>query len=127
MRKIIGANLPLLVIIFTAAAATATTQAAYAQGQPPLPPQQQPSDIKIIDGDDIQNNILTDITLSELQNYRLHEDGRAEYIFESTNPGSNRTITVLTNHGYTSAQGYIYNSTGIYTPDGNQRLVIATE
>ena len=112
----------------------ATTTAAYGQQQQP------PNDVKIIESDVIRKNISDVFVLDtgspngpKLKNYTLYENGTGKFTFEvQVHPfvlgtrGDTTTMTILMDHPWGAAQGYIYNSTGIYTPDGSQRLIIAT-
>lgn len=66
---------------------------------------------------------------SKLADYRLYDNGTAEYTMKLT-PFPNaptKTITVIIEHSYTPANGYIFdNATGdIITPSG-KKLVIST-
>jgi hypothetical protein len=108
--------------------------AAYGQQQQP------PTDVEVIESDVIRKNISDAFFLDtgspngpKLKNYTLDEDGRGEFTFEvQVHPfvvgtrGDTTTMTILMNHPWGAEQGYIYNSTGVYTPDGSQRLIIAT-
>jgi hypothetical protein len=86
-----------------------------------------PNDTRIVDVDQIRSRISNVLTSGRLIDYKLYENGRAEYVFEIGAPNSNRTMTVNIDHPYGAAQGYIYNSSGIFAPDGSQRLIIPTE
>lgn len=88
-----------------------------------------PNDTRIIDSDTIENQIFRELQNSQLEDYRLWANGTAEYTFRIVGVGgvlTNRTIELTTNHFYTPDIGYIYNSTGIFTRDGSQQLIIET-
>ncbi|HEX6280653.1 MAG TPA: hypothetical protein VFZ67_00335 [Nitrososphaera sp.] len=72
---------------------------------------------------------------AKLTDYILYENGTGVFVFEVkvhpfvTGPASDSnmtTMTVIMDHRWGAAQGYIYNSTGVYTLDRSQRLIIAT-
>lgn len=100
-----------------------------------------PTDVEIIESDVIRKNISDAFFTNtgspngpKLKNYTLYDDGRGEFTFEvQVHPfvfgtrGETTTITVLMDHPWGPESGYIYNSTGVYTPDGSRKLVIATE
>jgi hypothetical protein len=103
-------------------------QATYGQQQQP-PFMTPPNDTRIIDSDTIENQIFRELQNSQLEDYRLWANGTAEYTFRIVGVGgvlTNRTIELTTNHFYTPDRGYIYNSTGIFTRDGSQQLIIET-
>ena len=82
----------------------------------------EPEDIRVISSDGIKNQITSELITGTLQNYTLYENGNATYTFRVS---PQKTIEIHTEHPYTPERGYIYNSTGLYTPQG-QRLVIST-
>jgi hypothetical protein len=84
-----------------------------------------PRDIQVVDSEDLKQSIFADLRNAELANYTLFENRTAVYEFIMDPPISNRTIEIHTTHGYTPQSGYIYNETGIFTPEG-ERLVITT-
>ena len=84
----------------------------------------QPEDIEVIDSEDLKQSITNDLRNAGLANYTLFENRTAVYEFIMA-PPSNRTIEIHTTHGYTPQSGYIFNETGIFTPEG-ERLVIST-
>lgn len=113
-------------------------QAAYGQQQLQ---QQRPTDVKVIESDVIRKNISDAFFFgsnsggAKLKDYTLYENGTGEFVFEVkvhpfvTGPASDKnttTMTVTMDHRWGAERGYIYNSTGVYTPDGSQRLIIAT-
>lgn len=69
---------------------------------------------------------------AKLTDYTLYENDTGVFIFKvrtspfNTGISNTTTMTVIMDHRWGAAQGYIYNSTGVYTPDGSQRLIIAT-
>jgi hypothetical protein len=85
----------------------------------------QPEDIEVVDSEDLKQSIFADLWNAELANYTLFENRTAVYEFIMDPPISNRTIEIHTTHGYTPQSGYIFNETGIFTPEG-ERLVITT-
>ncbi len=101
-------------IILLLVAATATV--SYGQGGPP-------EDVRIIEQDEIRTRIITG--MGDLTDYKLYPNGTGEFTFRVGTSGNN-TMTVIMDHSYRAELGYIYNSTGIYTRDGSQRLIIAT-
>jgi hypothetical protein len=84
-----------------------------------------PRDIKVVDSEDLKQSIINDLRTAGLANYTLFENRTAVYEFIMAPGTSNRTIEIQTTHGYTPQSGYIYNETGIFTPEG-ERLVIST-
>ncbi len=90
-----------------------------------------PTDTELVDSEKvIIEQIRNILSSSRLEDYRLYENGTAEYtIRQTTALGApvNNTITVITEHKYTPANGYIFdNTTGdIITPQG-EKLVIST-
>ena len=104
-------------------------QATYGQQQQPPPFMTPPKDTRIIDSDTIEDQIFRDLQNSQLEDYRLWANGTAEYTFRIVGIGgvlTNRTIDLTTSHFYTPDRGYIYNSTGIFTGNGSQQLIIET-
>jgi hypothetical protein len=88
-----------------------------------------PPDTRIIDSQTIEDQVLRDFQNSQLEDYSLWANGTAEYTFRVVGPGgvlTNRTIELTTNHFYTPDRGYIYNSTGVFTRDGSQQLIVET-
>src|ERR687891_486740 len=84
-----------------------------------------PRDIQVVDSEDLKQSIFADLRNAELANYTLFENRTAVYEFIMDPLISNRTIEIHTTQGYTPQSGYIYNETGIFTPEG-ERLVITT-
>lgn len=108
-----------LMIIAVSASSSASAQQAAAP----------PPDTRIIDSQTIEGQVLRDFQNSQLEDYRLWANGTAEYTFRIVGPGgvlTNRTIELTTNHFYTPDRGYIYNSTGVFTRNGSQQLIIET-
>ena len=105
-------------------------QTTYGQQQQQQPPfMTPPNDTRIIDSDTIEDQFLRDFQNSQLEDYRLWANGTAEYTFRIVGIGgvlTNRTIELTTSHFYTPDRGYIYNSTGIFTRNGSQQLIIET-
>ena len=89
-----------------------------------------PKDTRVIDSDTIVDQVERDLSNSRLEYYKLSSDGMASYTFRVLELGSgtatNRTMDVNTTHVYTTDRGYIYNSSGIFTPGGRQQVVIQT-
>jgi hypothetical protein len=84
-----------------------------------------PSDIRIIEPDVIIDQIFDDLQRSRLEDVRINENGTAiftfrvmEDIFKTAT--TNRTIDVHTEHNFTPENGYLINSTGVYTADGTK-------
>lgn len=84
-----------------------------------------PNDTRVLEQSEIKNRVSIGLIRGELTDYKLYADGRGEFIFQIGT--SNRTMNVTINQPWGAAEGYIYNSTGVYTPDGSQRLIIATD
>ena len=109
--------LSLMIIAVSASSSASAQQAA------------PPPDTRIIDSQTIEGQVLRDFQNSQLEDYRLWANGTAEYTFRIVGPGgvlTNRTIELTTNHFYTPDRGYIYNSTGVFTRNGSQQLIIET-
>jgi len=89
-----------------------------------------PNDTKLIDSKQIIQQLQTALFNSRLENYKLFANGTAEYTIQLLNlqgaPLRNQTMEIRTNHQYGADMGYIYNSTGVYTQKGDQKLVITT-
>jgi hypothetical protein len=83
-----------------------------------------PNDTRVLEQSEIKNRVSIGLIRGELTDYKLYADGRGEFIFQIGT--SNRTMNITINQPWGAAEGYIYNSTGVYTPDGSQRLIIAT-
>lgn len=112
----------LLLLSLMIIAVSASSSASAQQAAPP-------PDTRIIDSQTIEDQVLRDFQNSQLEDYRLWANGTAEYTFRIVGPGgvlTNRTIELTTNHFYTPDRGYIYNSTGVFTRDGSQQLIIET-
>lgn len=105
---------------------------AYGQGQG------QSQDIEVIDSERVRAQVFHFIGATRLIDYSLFENGSAIYVFEfvgipelylrgnsTTNPIQSDIIEIHTTHGFTPANGYTFNATGIFTPEG-KRLVIET-
>jgi hypothetical protein len=90
-----------------------------------------PTDTELVDSEQvIIAQIKGMLSYSRLEDYRLYDNGTAEYtirLMTSQNAPMNKTITIITEHKYTPANGYIFdNTTGdIITPQG-EKLVIST-
>lgn len=82
------------------------------------------NDTMVIEQGEIKSRVSIGLIRGDLIDYKLHADGRGEFIFQT---GINRTMNITINQPWGTAQGYIYNSTGVYTPDGSQELIIATD
>ena len=98
--------------------------------QPPPVAVTPPTDTELVDSEQIIREIRNMLFYSHLEDYRLYENGTAEYTIRLTTSQDapmNETITVITEHEYTPANRYVFdNTTGdIITPQG-QRLVIST-
>lgn len=109
--------LSLMIIAVSASSSASAQQAA------------PPPDTRIIDSQTIEGQVLRDFQNSQLEDYRLWANGTAEYTFRIVGPGgvlTNRTIELTTNHFYTPDRGYIYNSTGVFTRNGSQQVIIET-
>lgn len=113
---------------------TTTVTAAHAQEVPPSsqPPiaVTPPTDTELVDSEQIIREIRNMLFYSHLEDYRLYDNGTAEYIIRLTTSQDapmNKTITVITEHEYTPANRYVFdNTTGdIITPQG-EKLVIST-
>ena len=117
----------LLILLLSLTAATTTTAA---QEEEEVLVSEPPNDTKLVDSDEIVFNIQTQLYNVRLQDYRLYENGTAQYTFQLLTVGGkpleNKTMTIITEHTFTPQFGYIYNQTGVYTPDGSQKLVIST-
>jgi hypothetical protein len=92
-----------------------------------------PTDTELVDSEQTIEQIRNMLLNSRLEDYRLYQNGTAEYTIRLTNfqgaplTGNNTIITVITEHRYTPANGYVFdNATGdIITPEG-EKLVIST-
>jgi hypothetical protein len=79
---------------------------------------------RVVDSEQLKQSIRTELDMSKLEDYILYEDGNATYTFRvfeqfgGGGPPTNRTLEIHTTHPYSSELGYIYNSTGIFTPQG---------
>jgi hypothetical protein len=114
--------LPLLLLSLMIIAVSASSSASAQQAAPPR-------DTRIIDSQTIEDQVLRDFQNSQLEDYRLWANGTAEYTFRLVGPGgvlTNRTIEITTNHFYTPDRGFIYNSSGVFTRDGSQQLILET-
>lgn len=112
----------LLLLMIIAVSASSSASASAQQAAPP-------PDTRIIDSQTIEGQVLRDFQNSQLEDYRLWANGTAEYTFRIVGPGgvlTNRTIELTTNHFYTPDRGYIYNSTGVFTRNGSQQVIIET-
>jgi hypothetical protein len=103
------------------------TQVAYGQqnnivAAPPI-------DTHFEDSDRIIEEIQLQLQYSQLKDYKLYENGTAEYTIQLLSaqgrPIENRTMDIITTHRFTPQYGYIYNASGVFTPQG-ERLVIST-
>jgi hypothetical protein len=136
-RKMKKMGLITTITITTAFVLVLALQAA-AYGQQQQQAQQPPTDVEIIESDVIKKNISDAFFFADsakLKDYTLYENGTGEFVFEVkvhpfvTGPASDSnttTMTVIMDHRWGAAQGYIYNSTGVYTPDGSKRFIITT-
>jgi hypothetical protein len=131
MIVVIAIMMVVIIMSVTAAATTATT--AFGQQQLPLSRAAvatPPTDTELVDSEKvIIEQIRNILSSSRLEDYRLYENGTAEYtIRQTTALGApvNNTITVITEHRYTPANGYIFDHTtgDITTPQG-KKLVIS--
>ena len=98
--------------------------------QPPPIAVTPPTDTELVDSEQIIREIRNMLFYSHLEDYRLYENGTAEYTIRLTTSQDapmNKTITVITEHEYTPANRYVFdNTTGdIITPRG-EKLVIST-
>lgn len=84
-----------------------------------------PRDIRVIDSAGLLEQIIRDIQNMRLIDYDLYQNGTANYTFQPA-AGVNRTLEVKTTHTYTPDNGYIYNSSGIFTHNGQQQIIIET-
>jgi esterase/lipase len=89
-----------------------------------------PTDTELVDSEQIIRQIRNMLFYSHLEDYRLYDNGTAEYTIRLTTSQDapmNKTITVITEHEYTPANRYVFdNTTGdIITPQG-EKLVIST-
>jgi hypothetical protein len=127
MMIIIVIAIMMVIIIISVTATTATT--AFGQQQPPRAAT-PPTDTELVDSEKvIIEQIRNILSSSRLEDYRLYENGTAEYtIRQTTALGApvNNTITVITEHRYTPANGYIFdNTTGDITTPQGKKLVIS--
>lgn len=130
----------MMFIIITVTAAP--TPAALAQQQPSSPPPSSgspplaatpPTGTELVDSDQIIEQIRNTLFNSRLEDYRLYQNGTAEYTIRLTDfqgaplTGNETIITVITEHRYTPANGYVFDNAtgGIITPEG-EKLVIST-
>jgi esterase/lipase len=98
--------------------------------QPPPTAVTPPTGTELVDSEQIIRQIRNMLFYSQLEDYRLYENGTAEYTIRLTTSQDapmNNTITVITEHEYTPANRYVFdNTTGdIITPQG-EKLVIST-
>ena len=112
------------VLLFVGVAAVPTAAVVYGQAG-------APTDIEVVDSETIERQIVGFFSNARLVNYTLFADGNATYTFEYAAPGPSRpgigtTVEVHVDHRYTPENGYIFNSTGVYTPEG-RRLIIETQ
>lgn len=115
----------MMTILLLSLMITAVSASSSASAQQAAPP----PDTRIIDSQTIEGQVLRDFQNSQLEDYRLWANGTAEYTFRIVGPGgvlTNRTIELTTNHFYTPDRGYIYNSTGVFTRNGSQQVIIET-
>jgi hypothetical protein len=113
---------PLLLLSLIIMVVSASSSASAQQAAPPR-------DTRIIDSQTIEDQVLRDLQNSQLEDYRLWANGTAEYTFRIIGFNgalTNRTIELTTNHLYTPDRGYIYNSTGVFTRNGSQQLILET-
>ena len=84
-----------------------------------------PTDIQIVDSDQIIQQITTLLFSYNLKDYTLYQNGTAEYKLGGAS--NNTLMTIITTHQYRPEAGYTFdNATGdIITPQG-KRLVIST-
>lgn len=82
------------------------------------------NDTMVIEQGEIKSRVSIGLIRGDLIDYKLHADGGGEFIFQT---GINTTMNITINQPWGTAEGYIYNSTGVYTPDGSQELIIATD
>ncbi len=121
------ANKMMRIIVIAIMSVTATT--AFGQQQPPRAAT-PPTDTELVDSEKvIIEQIRNILSSSRLEDYRLYENGTAEYtIRQTTALGApvNNTITVITEHRYTPANGYSFdNTTGDITTPQGKKLVIS--
>jgi hypothetical protein len=117
------------IIVIAIMSVTATTTAF---GQQQLPrAATPPTDTELVDSEQIIQEMITELQFhSRLEDYRLYQNGTAEYTIRLLSINDlplNKTITIITEHEYTPANGYIFdNTTGeVITPQG-EKLVIST-
>jgi hypothetical protein len=118
-----------IVIIVIAIMSVTANTTAFGQQQPPRAAT-PPTDTELVDSEKvIIEQIRNILSSSRLEDYRLYENGTAEYtIRQTTALGApvNNTITVITEHRYTPANGYIFdNTTGDITTPQGKKLVIS--
>jgi hypothetical protein len=131
ITKIMAVISAMIVAIMTV---PSTTAVVLAQQPPPSPPlaAAPPTGTELVDSERIIEQIRDMLLYSRLEDYRLYQNGTAEYTirltdFQGAPLAGNKTIIVITEHRYTAANGYVFdNATGdIITPEG-EKLVIST-
>lgn len=88
-----------------------------------------PADTQFADSNKIIDEIQLHLQNSQLSDYKLYENRTAEYTIQlltgQGSPIENRTMTIITEHRFTPQYGYVYNASGVFTPDG-EVLVLST-
>jgi hypothetical protein len=97
----------LLLILLTAAIVVSTTAATTATATTTATP---PTDIEVVDSDQIIQQISSMLDSSRLVDYQLYSNGTAEYTIEFVQPGASQSnwknFTVITEHRYTPQNNY---------------------